>query len=108
MSSVETEAPLSVNAVEACRLVVQTKSCRLIRHQGGKAARYDLKHWTEASEWEMYDEHGNLRDTGWVILDLFTASAIMAVYGKSSREVRGKMNLLGLSGLAPIVWKSVK
>lgn len=77
--------------------VVNNKGCVLIRYREpiSKPYEYDVK--------EPFV--GNKR--GWVMLDLFTASAMNAVYNALSEDHKSKFDMIPFQKLVDFTWNNV-
>lgn len=85
-----------MTSIEVARETV-TNGCTLFRFRKGteKSPEYDCKPW-----------NGNKR--GWIILDSFSASAIVAVYDHLSPENQAKYQNLPIAKMAEIAFKLCK
>ena len=86
---------------EIVRQIVADKGTRMIRprkevHIRGTPWQYDMK--------DLFT--GN--KGGWVFVDLFTASAMTAIYNALSDENKGKFDLIPLAQLIDFTWRNVK
>jgi hypothetical protein len=86
-----------MTAIEVCRQAKEN-GAQLFRFRKGteQAPEYDCKPWAT----------GNKR--GWVILDSFSASAIVAVHDNLSPDNQTKYNKLPISKMAEIAFKLLK
>lgn len=83
-----------MNAIEICRKIIAEHQCHVVRHRGG--SEYDAKAWGT----------GNHR--GWVIVDAFTASAIVQVYDALNVDNKIKFSGLTLEKMATVAFKLCK
>lgn len=85
---------------EVIKKVTDEHQAVLIRlrkgHVKGQPYEYDVK--------ELFT--GNKK--GWVVLDGFTASAMLAIYNGLKPENQDKFNLISLPKLIDFTWKHVK
>lgn len=80
-----------MNAIEVCRKIVTEHQCHVIRHRGG--TEYDAKPW------------GTGNHKGWVIVDAFTASAIVQVYDALNNDNKVKFFALPIDKMAKVAFK---
>lgn len=93
-----------MTAIEIAKQIVETKGALLVRQrkatQNGRrvivAGEYDSK---------PYFDHGNRR--GWVLFDLFTASAVVQVHDALNETNRAKFAALPLLRMVDVTWKLV-
>ncbi len=85
-------------ASEIIKRITEEKGCVLIRYREpiSKPYQYDVK--------EPFT--GNKK--GWVIVDLFTASAMMTVYNALSEINKPKFDLIPFNKLVDFTWKNIK
>jgi hypothetical protein len=84
--------------IEVAKLVTDQKECHQIRERKNEPHRYDVAPVFPRQK----------RGRGWILLDLFTASAITAVANALSEPSRARYQDLELSRLITITWKLVK
>lgn len=87
---------------EIIKTIVETKSLKLIRYVHGSFDKtgkwqYDVKDFGEDSV-----------ETGWILIDLQTANAMLTVYNALRVDLQEKFDTLPLSKLVGITWKSLK
>jgi len=81
--------------LEAARTVFESKTAMLIRPRKGADREYDLK--------PMFSG----KKSGWVLMDLFTASAVVAVADRVAEDVKLILNSLPPVKAAAICMKAV-
>ena len=91
-------------ASELIKKVVDEKQAYLFKEvvrnipmEKGEPFQYDVMSYSEAKN-----------VIGWVILDLFTASAMLAVYNALSEDKRPLYDQLSFMKLVDFTWKHVK
>lgn len=87
-----------MTASEIVKQVTSEKGCTLIRYRKPleKPYQYDVKG----------PFIGNKR--GWVMVDLFTASAMLTVYNALNPEHQNKFDSIPFQKLVDFTWKNVK
>jgi hypothetical protein len=86
---------------EIIQKVVDEKTALLIREkeemhlEKGAPFKYDVKYFDDTNE-------------GWIIMDLFTASAMLTVYKAISDQHKQKYDCLNLYRLLDFTWRNVK
>lgn len=78
-------------------------------HIKGTPWEYQTRNFTEEDDITADQQATGNQTTneGWVILDLFTASAMLALYNALSETARTKFNQVHITKLADIAWKSM-
>ena len=84
-----------MTAIEAARKVYDEKTCHLLRPRKGEPGQYDAKPVFAGNKHR------------WFYLDLFTASAIVKVYGAVNEANKAKMEKLAITTLARICFQMV-
>lgn len=82
--------------IEVARKVVAEKQAHLFRERKGEPGQYDAK------------PYGGGSKRGWVILDGFTASAIVQVYDALKPENQAKYAAFPIQKMAAIAFKLMK
>lgn len=95
--------------IDAARSVVEAKTLKLIRPRKDEAGLYDCRPMKRDIPSEDEEEvSGRKTYPGWTILDLFTASAIVAIYDALKEEAnKTKYINLPLTRLINVTWKLV-
>lgn len=86
-----------MTAIELARMVTTTRTAHLFRPKREGALGYDARE---------YHVGGNKR--GWVLLDLFSASAIVAVYDALNEANRARYATMPPQRAAVVAFKLVK
>ena len=84
-----------MNAIEAAKKVATEHQAVLVRERKGEPGQYDVK--------ELHN--GSKR--GWVILDGFTASAIVKVYEALNETNRGFFASMPIEKMARVAFKLI-
>lgn len=84
-----------MKGIEVARKVVAEKSAYLVRPMKGHEGQYDAKPWS-----------GNKR--GWMFVDLFSASTLVAVYDAINAEDQAKLDSFELPKAIAIAFKLLK
>jgi len=86
-----------MKAIKVARLIVDTKTCHLLRPQKNESGQYDVK---------AFYGRGNKR--GWAYWDLFSASAVVKVYDALSKENRAKYESMNPLRMVDVAFKMLK
>jgi len=86
-----------MKSIEVARLIVDTKTCHLLRPRKGEYGQYDVK---------VFHQGGNKR--GWAFWDLFSASAVVKVYDALSKENRAKYESMNPLRMVDVAFKLIK
>lgn len=85
-----------MRGIDVAAQVVGSRQCVIFRARPD--GEYDVKNIAEQGRNKSKKE-------GWVILDLFTASAILTVWDALSAENRAKLERMPLQRMADVAWK---
>jgi len=97
-----------MTTIEVARAVLATKTAHAFRET---ADGYEAKPWGSVpevvAETEAKESDRPVPASGWVLLDLFTASAIVEVHDALSAPNRARLAAMDLPRAADLVWKVV-
>lgn len=80
-----------MNAIDICRKIVAEHQCHAVRHREG--SEYDAK------------PYGTGNHRGWLLIDGFSASAIVQVYDALNAENKVKFSGLDIAKMAKVAFK---
>lgn len=86
-----------MTSVEAARLVVKSKTCHMVRRRKGPSVQYDARPY-----------HLGGKKKGWFYLDLFSASAVTAVYDALNEENRQRFAGLPLVTAVKVAFQLIQ
>jgi hypothetical protein len=82
-----------MKAIEICQKIVYDRACFVVRPRADTPGEYDAKLWPGGSK------------RGWIFVDLFTASAIVAVYNALNETNKTKFSVLPIEKMSRVAFK---
>lgn len=102
-----------MKASELIKKIVEEKTAHLFRacgeHVKGEPWNYEAR-YIENEDYVYEEGEGDQLkvEDGWILLDLFTASAMATVYDALNEDSKAKFDCLHIISLVDFTWKHVK